>query len=139
MKREFKFRAWYKPDIEMGKPMKFVQAYYDDQLWFIYEEDLKNKMKYAFEYPFESIFSDDDWIVEQFTGLVDINNVEIYEGDIFKGGEYKWGYVKYTDGEFTINLRGARIFTLNELCCDIDHPLPLVIGNRYSNQKLLDE
>ena len=78
-----------------------------------------------------------EYIVQQYTGLKDRNGKEIYEGDIFKGGDYKWGAVRFEDGQFEVNLMGARVFTLHELCCDIDYERPEVIGNIFENPELL--
>jgi len=77
-------------------------------------------------------------VIQQFTGLKDKNNKDIYEGDIFKGlTNLSWWEVEYDNGEFNVNLRGARLFTLNELCCDMDAPKPEVIGNIFENPELL--
>lgn len=78
-------------------------------------------------------------VVQQYTGLKDKNGKEIYEGDIFKGGEYKWDAVEFEDGQFEVNLMGARVFSLQELCCDIDYELPEVIGNIFENPELLKQ
>lgn len=80
----------------------------------------------------------DNFTLLQYTGLKDKNGKEIYEGDIFKGGDYKWDAVEFEDGQFQVNLMGARVFSLQELCCDYDSERPEVIGNIFENPELLE-
>lgn len=75
--RTIKFRAWYKHD---NPPLKFEQETKEGEYCRLVYRDGE------FEYPYsiEAIMCDNDWIVEQFTGLADKNGKEIYEGDIVK-------------------------------------------------------
>ena len=74
-------------------------------------------------------------LIQQYTGLKDKIEVDIYEGDIFKGGQNKWDSIKFKNGKFIVNLMGARVFDLDELFED-GHK-PEVIGNIFENPELL--
>tara|TARA_R110000772_G_scaffold131646_1_gene239891 strand:- start:870 stop:1331 length:462 start_codon:yes stop_codon:yes gene_type:complete len=83
MKNKPKFRAFYTPDFttEAGA-MLFCQKLVEDangveDIKFIYEEEGKEDFGYDFQIP----FLDDDWIVQQFTGMVGRDGEDVYEGD----------------------------------------------------------
>lgn len=98
---KLKFRAYYKPDFDSPDgALKFEQKIIDDELKFVYDEDIR--------YSFDIVFLDDDWIIQQYTGLKDKNGVEIYVGDIldcpwgFEPEEYSRGYVVFWKGAFCL-------------------------------------
>lgn len=68
--RELKFRAWYKPEKKM---------IYNIQNEF--EERIELGMDCFSDY-----LKNDDFIVEQYTGIKDKNGKEIYEGDLVSCG-----------------------------------------------------
>lgn len=123
--REIKFRAW---DKEMGEMLrvdqitfapnatKFQQAYFMDE---------HNDVHYLA-----------DCEMMQFTGLLDKNGKEIYEGDILRNGEHG-GSVEWLQERcsFVVQLPKPHGYCL--LGGDVQLISTEVIGNIYENQELL--
>ena len=110
--REIKFRAWE------GKRM-----FYDFTISSLDGEPFAENGN---AYP--------EWILQQFTGLLDKNNKEIYEGDIVKDGnkkfEIKWSSI----------LMGWQMRTLNKNPDKFMHFSTAnleIIGNIYENEELI--
>ena len=100
--RKFRFRAYYKPEKKMIEPL-------DPECY-------------------SNFFTDDDYIVMQYTGLKDKNNIRIYEGDIVKNSD-NWGLTKgiieWDDEYFGYPLLSEEVATGNKL---------IVIGNIYEGE-----
>ena len=71
-------------------------------------------------------------VFEQYTGLKDCNDVEIYEGDILKA-KTNIGYVKYNEEECSFE-----VCTLDWDIKFIEYSCWKVIGNIYENPELLE-
>ncbi len=139
--RENKFRAWDKEQKKM---------------W-IHEEDTGDnfdKMNgiggFYYNYGVCDYYKE-DFILMQYTGLKDCNNVEIYEGDILKGKDGKinvvvWsnklsGYIlgtwlkKGKQKDLDINTLEEKLVDCSYFIADKDE----IIGNIYKNPELLGQ
>lgn len=116
---EFKFRAWDKAE---------KRFYY-----FTLQEILERKCHYQGGFDFRMVKADKT----QYTGLKDINNKEIYEGDIVKvfdvsTGINSEGYVTFGNGCFYITDGEYSRYRW------VDYQVE-VIGNIYENPELWEE
>jgi uncharacterized phage protein (TIGR01671 family) len=132
MNREIEFRGfdgtkWYYGDLKYNRKVNVAMIH-------IYEKDGTYYRQYTV----------DPDTVGQFTGLVDKNEVKIFEGDIIRiydsdYEEYSDHQVKFAHGVFGVdNWTGKLLTTLSFFMCGNDSEYSVeVIGNIYDNPGLL--
>ncbi len=116
MSREIKFRAWFE---------KFKEMYTVKMI------DLQREIAYFDKYNYRSFY---DINLMEYTGLKDMREKEIYEGDIlFESFGEEYFKVVFEDGSFRVETE--------------EYSLPLkeyahiceVVGNIYENPELIKE
>lgn len=91
MNREIRFRAWYKPGLEMYRVLDMHFQSISGDLYGVLNEGSPYSVNAR------------DVEMMQFTGLHDKNGKEIYEGDIVNNVTYKFnGVVFFDNGSFWV-------------------------------------
>jgi len=125
--RQIKFRAWDK---------KTKEYFHISELW----NSGTNPECFNFD-GWTDNFGDEgrlkDIVIEQFTGLTDVNGKDIYDGDIvrckneYQGTDYT-GKVMFFNGGFCVWTGGFRNYVWEDM-------IPEIIGNVHENPKLLED
>lgn len=140
--KEIKFRAWDK----LGKTMLYSKVFNEEKkgatiTTFLAFEVPEHYSRVSNEQGFMG-WAERDLEIMQFTGLVDRDGKEIYEGDILdeeleneEGEKYAYPYVQFKNGAFTDDIGDEPLW---DLIRDMDDNIKLaVIGNIWENTELL--
>jgi len=145
--REIKFRAWDEQKKVMHYDFEFIRSGTEGDDWIVFKSD-KQKLddKTAIFHPLENPYFQQQLEIMQFTGLLDKNGKEIYEGDIANITYNCMRFSRFMD----VTDRGVMEWIdksaqwgfkvensiLNEEMQDLKIE---VIGNIYENPELLKE
>lgn len=125
MKREIKFRIFSEMFTEKRMFYDVETVLKDDGRWWLC--NAKTRM-------FQS--TSDRWKLMQFTGLLDKNKIEIWEGDIIGQRGMKNMTIIFENGSFKLKEDTQKAVWLKNLN-EVHLPYIEVIGNVYENAELL--
>lgn len=125
MNREIKFRVWN----------TILNKYVEDEDTIIFsQKGTMAQLQWLGNGYMIMIGSEETHIIEQFTGLLDKNGTEIYEGDVIRREDGRTDYVIFEDGCFVTQNNSWDIRWLIHRINDYDEKVE-IIGNIHEATK----
>ena len=101
-----------------------------------YESPMPNKWRLTTAYGDVKVINSDT--IGEWTGLLDKNNVMIFEGDIVKTNQYQRSIgtdtftIEFVEGNYYLCHKRCTVWTLRSFIEEVE-----VIGNKYDNPELI--
>lgn len=103
-----------------------------------YESPMPNKWRLTTAYGDVKVINSDT--IGEWTGLLDKNNVMIFEGDIVKTNQYQRSIgtdtftIEFVEGNYYLCHKRCTVWTLRSFIEEVE-----VIGNKYDNPELIEK
>lgn len=132
--RQIKFRAWDGQAKVMHEDFRFIKSGNDGNDWVIFTSRLQTLQEK--HHPFDNPYFQQQFNVMQFTGLLDANGVEIYEGDLVSVPGIGVAEVEICPN-YGVVFADSDGFNNPHIDCVAEDDYPTVIGNIHQNPELL--
>jgi len=141
--REFRFRAWDEQKKVMHYDFEFIRSGIEGNDWILFKSDRQTlEQGQVLDNPYFA----QQLKIMQFTGLVDKQGKEIFEGDIVDvgvsnilSGERYLCFVDYIPANFIFRNLNKSLSTVSPLLSFNNSTMFKIVGNIYSNPELLKE
>ncbi len=136
--RPIKFRVWDKENKRWGSP-NILEVWDESGKLEPFSYIKTGKLNPLYQ-PIEN------YIIQQFTGLLDINGKEIYEGDIVKDLDKEFGVIEFSNGSFILNTQNRILpFWSVMIHNNMVYPRQMntntleIFGNIFENPELIEK
>ena len=136
--REIKFRAWDEGNKVMHDDFRYIKSGEDGNEWRVFISDKQPRVKenernQLVDEP--NPYFQQQLKIMQWTGLLDKNGIDIYEGDIVSSQDDEGDYATYKDIIQVVEFDTGSFYPVSEKYSKYFE----VIGNIYENKELLND